>query len=255
MIMHQRQPVRLMTTRPSYDPTHTPGSEYRSGGRAVRPRDAATLIIVRRDGKHPRILMGQRAAGHKFMPNKFVFPGGKVDAGDGRLRPPHDLHPAVMARLTRGCSQSRARALAMAAIRETYEETGLVLGEPDTPTLKTRSPHWREFLKYDVNPRLDSLHLIARAITPPYRRRRFDARFFMGDADLIQGDVHEAPEGSGELLGIHWVSLKDAQALELPNITRMVLGEVERRLREGQSPEDKGPFVYFRHGKTVIDKV
>ena len=255
MIKPHRQPVRLMTTRQSYDPTHTPGSEYRSGGRAVRPRDAATLIIVRRDGKHPRILMGQRAAGHKFMPNKFVFPGGKVDAGDGRLRPPHDLHPAVMARLSKGCSETRARALAMAAIRETYEETGLVLGEPDTPTLKTRSPHWREFLQYDVNPRLDSLRLIARAITPPYRKRRFDARFFMGDADLIQGDVHEAPEGSGELLGIHWVSLKDAQALELPNITRMVLGEVERRLREGHTPEDKGPFVYFRHGKTIIDKI
>jgi 8-oxo-dGTP pyrophosphatase MutT (NUDIX family) len=143
----------------------------------------------------------------------------------------------------------------MAAIRETYEETGLILGEPDTPTLRSRSPHWREFLKFDVNPRLDSLHLIARAITPPYRKRRFDARFFMGDADLIQGDVHEAPEGSGELLGIHWVSLKDAQALELPNITRMVLGEVERRLRQGHTPEDKGPFVYFRRGKTVIDEI
>jgi len=244
-----------MTNKPGFDPKHTRSSEYRSGGRAVRPRDAATLIIVRRDGKHPRILMGQRAAGHKFMPNKFVFPGGKVDAGDGRLLPPHDLHPAVMARLSKGCSETRARALAMAAIRETYEETGLVLGEPDTPTLQSRSPHWREFLQYDVNPRLDSLHLIARAITPPYRKRRFDARFFMGDADLIQGDVHEAPEGSGELLGIHWVTLKDAQALELPNITRMVLGEVERRLREGHAPEDKGPFVYFRHGKTVIDKI
>ena len=255
MMNPELHPVRLMTSKPGYDPKHTPGSEYRSGGRAARPRDAATLVIVRDDGKHPRILMGQRSAGHKFMPNKFVFPGGKVDTGDGRLRPPHDLHPAVMARLSRGCSQTRARALAMAAIRETYEETGLVLGEPNTPTLKTRSPHWREFLQFDVNPRLDGLHLIARAITPPYRKRRFDARFFMGDADLIQGDVHEAPEGSGELLGIHWVSLKDAQALELPGITRMVLIEVERRLREGHTPEDKGPFVHFRHGKTVIDEV
>jgi 8-oxo-dGTP pyrophosphatase MutT (NUDIX family) len=244
-----------MASSSSYTPTPTPSSEYRSGGRTVRPRDAATLIIVRRDGKQPRILMGQRAAGHKFMPNKYVFPGGKVDTGDGRLQPPHDLHPAVMARLSRGCSPARARALAMAAIRETYEETGLILGEPDTPTLKTRSPHWRDFLQYDVNPRLDRLHFIARAITPPYRKRRFDARFFMGDADLIQGDVHEAPEGSGELLGIHWVSLQDAQALELPNITRLVLGEVERRLREGHQPEDKGPFFYFRHGKPVLDQV
>ena len=244
-----------MASSSIYTPTPTPSSEYRTGGRAVRPRDAATLIIVRRDGKQPRILMGQRAAGHKFMPNKYVFPGGKVDAGDSRLQPPHDLHPAVMARLSRGCSPARARGLAMAAIRETYEETGLVLGEPHTPTLKTRSPHWRDFLQYDVNPRLDGLHFIARAITPPYRKRRFDARFFMGDADLIQGDVHEAPEGSGELLGIHWVTLKDAQALELPNITRVVLAEVERRLREGHQPQDKGPFIYFRHGKPVTDEI
>ncbi|MEH6581581.1 MAG: NUDIX hydrolase [Halioglobus sp.] len=240
------------------DLTRTPGSpgEFRTGGRAVRPRDAATLIIVRSDGNQPRILMGKRAAGHKFMPNKFVFPGGKVDAGDGRLQPPHDLHPAVMRRLlAEGCSPSRARALAMAAIRETWEETGLVLGEPDTPTLQSRSPHWREFLKFGVNPRLDGLHYIARAITPPYRTRRFDARFFMADAEQIQGEVHDTPEGSGELLGIHWVSMKDAQALELPTITRMVLAEVERRLVEGHTPEEKGPFVYFRHGKPVSEQV
>lgn len=245
-----------MADKPVFDSKQSRHSEYRSGGgRAARPRDAATLILVRSDGKHPRILMGQRAAGHKFMPNKFVFPGGKVDAGDGRLQPPHDLHPEVMQRLTRGCTPSRARALAMAAIRETYEETGLVLGEPDTPTLKTRSPHWREFLKYDINPRLDSLHLIARAITPPYRNKRFDARFFMGDAELIQGDVHERPQGSGELLQLHWVTLKDAHALELPNITRIVLAEVERRLREGHQPADPGPFVYFRHGKPIVDEI
>ena len=96
-------------------------SEYRSGGRAVRPRDAATLIIVRQDGSQPRVLMGRRAASHKFMPNKFVFPGGRVDVGDGRLRPPRDLHPAVMDRLRMDRSESRARGLALAAIGETYE--------------------------------------------------------------------------------------------------------------------------------------
>lgn len=244
-----------MTAEPVHDPKQVAHSEYRTGGRAVRPRDAATLIIVRSDGRQPRVLMGQRAAGHKFMPNKFVFPGGKVDAGDHRLRPPHDLHPAVMARLARSCSETRARALAMAAIRETYEETGLVLGEPHTPTLKTRSPHWRNFLQYDVNPRLDRLHLVARAITPPYRNRRYDARFFMADANLIQGDVHETPEGSGELLRLHWVSLEDAQELALPSITRMVLAEVERRLERGHEPDEPGPFVYFRRGKTVVDQI
>ncbi|MEH6636591.1 MAG: NUDIX hydrolase [Halioglobus sp.] len=244
-----------MTGKDSYQRTPGAKSEFRSAGRAVRPRDAATLIVVRRDAGHPRILMGKRAAGHKFMPNKFVFPGGKVDVGDMRLQPPHDLHPAVLKRLSGGCSPEKARGLAMAAIRETYEETGLVLGEPHTPTLQSRSPHWRDFLQHDVNPRLDTLRLVARAITPPYRSRRFDARFFMAEAELIQGEVHEAPEGSGELLEIHWVAIKDTLKLDLPNITRMVLAEVERRLEQGHSPEEEGPFIHFRHGKPVVDRI
>lgn len=230
--------------------------ELRDKGRAVRPRDAATLIIVRSGGREPRVLLGKRAASHKFMPNKFVFPGGKVDRGDSRIQPPHDLHPQVMQRLARGCSETRARALALAAIRETYEETGLVVGEPHTPTLKTRSPHWVDFLQHDVNPRLDVLHYVARAITPPYRSRRFDARFFMIDAEHIQGEVHERPQGSGELLDLHWVGLSRAQEMEqLPHITRAVLKELERRLRENCGPEDHGPFVHTRHGKSVVESV
>ncbi|MGB1140680.1 MAG: NUDIX hydrolase [Halioglobus sp.] len=238
------------------DAGYMAASEYRESGqgRAVRPKDAATLIIVRRDGRVPRVLMGQRSANHKFMPNKYVFPGGKVDPGDARLRPPHDLHPDVMSRLRLGCSETRARALAMAAIRETYEETGLVVGEPHTPTLKTRSPHWADFLQHDVNPRLDVLHYVARAITPPYRKRRFDARFFMVDAEHIQGDVHERPSGSGELLGLHWIGLDKAQEMEqLPHITRMVLGELEQRLKEQRALAGQGPFVHVRHGRQVVD--
>lgn len=231
-------------------------SELRKKGRAVRPRDAATLIIVRGGSAKPRVLMGKRAASHKFMPNKFVFPGGGVDRADSRIMPPHDLHPQVMQRLTQGCSEARARALALAAIRETFEETGLIIGEPDTPTLKTRSPHWAEFLRHDINPRLDVLHLVARAITPPYRNRRFDARFFMVDARHIQGEVHERPEGSGELLDLHWVDLVEAQRMDqLPNITRTVLGALEQRLREDAGHETRGPFVHVRHGKPVVDAI
>ena len=240
----------------SSDSKYIAASELRSKGRAVRPRDAATLIIVRRGGKEPRVLLGKRAASHKFMPNKFVFPGGKVDPGDSRILPPHDLHPEVMKRLRRGCSENRARALALAAIRETYEETGLVVGEPHTPTIKSRSRHWADFLQHDVNPRLDVLHLIARAITPPYRNRRFDARFFMVDAQHIQGEVHERPQGSGELLDLHWVGLAKAQQMEqLPHITRAVLQELERRLRADSGPEVEGPFVLTRHGKPVLERV
>ena len=244
-----------MSDSDPHDPAYISKAELRSRGRAVRPKDAATLILVRDMSAEPKVLMGKRSAGHKFMPNKFVFPGGKVDVADGRLRPPMDLHPAVLARLRQGCSETRARALAMAAIRETFEETGLVLGEPDSPTLVSRSRDWRSFLQHGVNPRLDTLHFVARAITPPYRNRRFDARFFMADAELIQGGVRVATGGSGELLELHWVTLKDARALELPNITRLVLDEVERRLVEGYGPEDAGPFVYFKNGKSVVGEV
>lgn len=238
------------------DSSYIASHELRGRGRAVRPRDAATLIIVRRGGREPRVLLGKRAASHKFMPNKFVFPGGKVDPADSRIVPPHDLHPEVMKRLRRGCTETRARALALAAIRETYEETGLIIGEPHTPTLKSRSRHWADFLQHDINPRLDVLHLIARAITPPYRNRRFDARFFMIDAEHIQGEVHERPQGSGELLDLHWVGLAAAQQMEqLPHITRAVLQELERRLREGAGPEVSGPFVHTRHGKSVIESI
>ena len=230
-------------------------SEIRRSGPAVRPRDAATLIIVRRDGRHPRVLMGRRASSHAFMPNKFVFPGGRVDPGDSRIRPPRDLHPVVKERLCAGCSETKARALGMAAIRETYEETGLILGDTDTPLLRSRSPHWREFLQHGINPRLDVLQLVARAITPPYRSRRFDARFFMADARYLQGEVHERPEGSGELLELHWVSLERAHQLELPTVTRIVLGEVERRLQRDHGPEAPGPFLFSRRGKPVLDSI
>lgn len=238
------------------DSSYIASHELRARGRAVRPRDAATLIIVRRGGREPRVLLGKRAASHKFMPNKFVFPGGKVDPADSRIVPPHDLHPEVMKRLRRGCTETRARALALAAIRETYEETGLIIGEPHTPTLKSRSRQWADFLQHDINPRLDVLHLIARAITPPYRNRRFDARFFMIDAEHIQSEVHERPQGSGELLDLHWVGLARAQQMEqLPHITRLVLMELERRLQDDAGPEISGPFVYTRNGKSVVESI
>src|SRR4051794_18484273 len=97
----------------------------------VRPKDAATLILIDRTAKKPKVLMGRRHAGHKFMPGKFVFPGGRIEPGDRRMVATGALHPRIedrlLARVQRPTSQ-RARALALAAIRETFEETGLLLG-------------------------------------------------------------------------------------------------------------------------------
>jgi len=51
----------------------------------LRPRDAATLILVRQRGKIPEVLLGCRDAKHAFMPNRYVFPGGRVDPADARV--------------------------------------------------------------------------------------------------------------------------------------------------------------------------
>src|SRR5207302_2898469 len=65
----------------------------------VRPKDAATLILVDRSGRVPKVLLGKRHHGHKFMPGKFVFPGGRVDPADQRMLVARTLHPQTEAHL------------------------------------------------------------------------------------------------------------------------------------------------------------
>src|SRR5580698_8185450 len=105
---------------PHYDP-HTDGPMREPGARHVRPRDAATLILVRRDASRPQLLMGRRHGGHNFMPDKWVFPGGRVDRGDFHAPHATDHRPEVLAKLEKAANPSRCRALAMAAVRETFE--------------------------------------------------------------------------------------------------------------------------------------
>src|SRR5579864_7306264 len=135
------------------------------GTKTALPKDAATLILIRRDGAEARVLMGRRVGGHTFMPDKWVFPGGRVDRGDFRAPYASDLRPDVAARLEKTATPVRARALAMAAVRETFEEAGLVLGSAAAPRPATGG--WREFLAHGALAELDALTFVARAITPP----------------------------------------------------------------------------------------
>ncbi|MDX5365718.1 MAG: NUDIX hydrolase [Alphaproteobacteria bacterium] len=245
-----------------FDPKKSREQEYREAtqGKAVRPRDASTLIIVRRDGATPQVLMGQRHANHKFMPNKFVFPGGRVDRADSRIRPAQDLREPVarklMVRMSGKPSELRARALAMAAIRETFEETGLVIGKKISAPQTSKHPDWAEYFAQGVGPALGALDFVARAITPPYRTRRFDTRFFIADAEAIQGDPMKVT-GSGELQGLHWLTINDARGLDLPNITRVVLDELDERLSlaKAEQPRRAVPLVYFRNGNAIRDTI
>lgn len=210
-----------------------------------RPKDAATLIIVR-GGQRPEVLMGRRAPGHVFMASKWVFPGGRIDRADFRAASANDPHPKSAAALHRELPPQRARALMLTAVRETFEETGLILGESAPPASITGP--WREFRQAGALPDLAALRYVARAITPPGRSRRFDARFFMTDADRLLSP--EPTAGSGELDEIAWMPLAEAQALDLPSITRFVLGEVAERL---DRPDRSVPFVRMVRGRHVVD--
>lgn len=193
-----------------------------------KPRDAATLILVRHNRKVPEILLGCRHGSNAFMPNRYVFPGGRVDPQDTRVPYAADLRQDVAERLSRACSIARGRALAIAAIRETFEETGLIIGKPHQ-NRKPVAEHWKGFIDSGFAPALDSLDYIARAVTPPGRPRRFNARFFMADDSVIAGGEIKS---NGELGDIRWVRLDEAQQLPIPTITQLVLGEVARLLKE-----------------------
>jgi 8-oxo-dGTP pyrophosphatase MutT (NUDIX family) len=215
-------------------------------GQRLRPKDAATLILVRSSRRGPEVLMGRRAPGHVFMASKWVFPGGRIERGDFGAASASELAPDVAARLEREMPARRARALALAAVRETFEETGLILGRP-APPASVAGP-WRAFRQSGALPDLAALTYVARAITPPGRPRRFDARFFMADAGALLRP--EPTAGSGELDEIAWLPLEQARELDLPAITRFVLGEVADRLEGGPRPL---PFVRWRHGRHAVD--
>ena len=224
----------------SYDHPEFSGSKIHT--RVLQPKDSATLILVRRDGTTPRILMGQRSAGHAFMPNKFVFPGGRLDAADCRVKPAQDLHPATLTKLLtrmRGRpTPTRARGLAHAAVRETWEETGLLFGKSSV----------------EAAPDLSGLTLFMRAITPPGRTRRYDSRFFVADADMISNLDAPHHDGGGELLTIAWATLDDISGLDLPLITTDALKRLKPFLDNGHLPPHDCPasFQYYR-GKAWVE--
>jgi 8-oxo-dGTP pyrophosphatase MutT (NUDIX family) len=215
------------------------------GSRTLRPRDAATLIVVR---DRREILLGVRSAGHVFMPHLYVFPGGRVDAGDARVPSPVGLRAPELSKLTRTLSPARARALAMTAVRETYEETGLILGRPTKQPPRTSSPHWQPFFATGHVPALDRLRYVARAVTPPNPLRRYDARFFLADAKHCSGRLR----GNGELEDLRWVTLQQAARLDLSPVTELVLDLLGDGLLQGRSPS-RIPLYWSRFGRERID--
>ncbi|MCE8512690.1 NUDIX hydrolase [Ruegeria pomeroyi] len=208
-------------------------------------RNAATVIVLRDRLDNPAILMGQRGAKAAFMPNKFVFPGGAVDAEDAQVPLASPLPPVCADRLTEKAPQGLGHALAVAAVRELWEETGLILGRPgDWPGAVPAD--WQSFAATGHLPAAEALQFVFRALTPPGRPRRFDARFFLVDAGAISGDLDDFTHASDELSHLQWIPLKDARRFDLPFITEVVLAEVAGRVAD---PEPPASVPYFHNNE------
>ena len=202
----------------------------RHEGRPVAPQDAATLILVRRGPAGPAVLMGRRSRRAKFVPGAFVFPGGRLDGHDRQARPASPL-AAPVARMGLRGSAARATALGAAAVRETFEETGLLVAA-DGDVGDADDESWRAMRALGKAPDLARLTYVGRAITSPYSPIRFHARFFMAAWRPEDGE----PGGSGELSDLQWIPLDRAGDCALLDVTLFMLGEVRRRLAEPDAP-------------------
>jgi 8-oxo-dGTP pyrophosphatase MutT (NUDIX family) len=222
-----------------------------------RPKDAATLILVDRTGDIPKVLVGRRHDKVVFMPGKFVFPGGRVDTTDHRVPAAAPMSKELEANLLKGSPKitaSRAKSLAIAAIREACEETGLCLGrKTDGPPPKLHGA-WKPFADAGLLPDPSGLFLIARAITPPGRVRRFDTRFFTADASAITHRVEGVVHADAELVELVWVELGSQPLADLHPMTKNVLGELQKRLATGPLRHDaEVPFFHFYGGRMHRD--
>ena len=159
-----------------------------------------------------------------------------------------DLRPEVAARLEKTGPARLIRALAMAAVRETFEEVGLFLARP-SPVQPASGP-WRAFAERGALPDLAALQFVARAVTPPMSPKRFDARFFLADASALLSLEHEAD--CGELDQIAWLELEEALALDLPSVTRFVLRELPERLADPSKPT---PSLRFTRGRQELTRL
>ncbi|MGB7242132.1 MAG: NUDIX hydrolase [Sulfitobacter sp.] len=199
-------------------------------------RNASTVIVIRDRLSNPRILMGQRGENAAFMPSKFVFPGGAVDHGDAAVPLASPLSKICLDRLSEDAKADLTHALAVAAIRELWEETGLVLGAKGA-WHGTIPADWQSFAATGHLPTAQPLQFVFRALTPPGRPRRFDARFFLVDATDIAGDLDDFSEASDELSHLQWIPLQDARRFDMPFITEVVLSEIQARTAETAPPK------------------
>ena len=220
----------------------------------LRPRDSATLILIDRSEAVPKVLLGRRHERHRFMPGKFVFPGGRIEPTDRAMATSGSPNERQIARLmtkVRRPSAVKAAAFALAAIRETYEETGLMLGVASARPIEAPPGPWEAFAKAGIVPDLSAVHFIARAITPPKRPRRFDSRFFAADIAAVAHRAEGFVGPDKELVELVWLPITEARRLDMPGITAIALEELQDRMASGMSDDHPTPLYRMLHKRFV----
>ena len=231
----------------------------RRKARALRPRDAATLIIVDQSSGEPRVLLGRRRLDMAFMPGRYVFPGGRVDPADKHIAVEDDLEPGDLKKLHGGHEGHAERGPGPGAWRwppcaRPSRRRACHRRAAGRGGRSRRHRRGRTSLHTGYRPALARLTFFARAITPPGRPRRFDSRFFCVPAEAI---VHRVKIADGELSDLEWHSIAQARSLELPNITRVVLEDLGERIAAGalHTSDLPVPFYHRRNGSFRRDLI
>jgi 8-oxo-dGTP pyrophosphatase MutT (NUDIX family) len=222
----------------------------------IRPKDSATLILIDRSEAVPKVLLGRRHSRHKFVPGKFVFPGGRAERTDRLMPVAAPLHAHDTERLMRHVKEPKpvkAAGYALAAVRETYEETGLMLGTRAAARIAAPAGPWRAFAEAGVLPDLGAIHFVARAITPTNRPRRFDSRFFAAEISAVAHRVEGVVGPEAELVELVWLPITGASRLDMPRITTIVLEDLRDRIAAGMSHDHPVPFYHVVHRRSVRD--
>jgi len=199
----------------------------------VRPRDAASLILLRGEGDDLEVLAGRRPLHAKFMPGVYVFPGGAIDPLDRMTWSVEAGSETLGVRLAR---------CARAALRETWEEAGVLIGRgaDSPPPVTTALPIERAYRERAVIAAMDVLTYVGRAITPSHSPRRFNTRFFLCDG----GHVYGEPAASEELDDVRWHPIGRGPLESFRDVTRFMLAQAVA-LRAGMAASEAPPLFYW----------
>jgi 8-oxo-dGTP pyrophosphatase MutT (NUDIX family) len=188
------------------------GKPVEGGSGPSAARDASTVVIARDAAGGPELLMVRRKKGSSFMADAFVFPGGRVDDNDASAHPLAGEEAIAKESRVAAIADDAARALtlAVAGIREVFEEAGILIAVADGKPIATDGDPWfrraqeavhqgqrgfREVLaERDLSLAVSELAFFARWVTPVSEPRRFDARFFLARMPSGQTAVHNAEE-------------------------------------------------------------